>query len=163
MGSEFAYYLGDEPGDTEVKMERLELTFVVSLAFALSMAGCTGIIPNPSLVTYYVAVRVEPFIPTNLGDRVTGPATVYVDAHGATKVEVYVQPVDQPIGGKPLDIPKLIGTDDTPEDGFATPWAADEPYPYVQVFAVAYGQPDVNYSRASLPITILLDWRQQTR
>jgi hypothetical protein len=29
----------------------------------------------------------------------------------------------------------------------------------VEVFAIAYGQPDVNFSRTSAPVTILLDWR----
>ena len=108
---------------------------------------------------YTVSVRVEPIVPTNLGDRVLGPVTVYVDAPGATRVEVYVQAVDRPYGGQPVGEPKLIGTDDTPANGFAVPWAADERDPSVNVYAIAYGQPDVNYSRSSTPVTILLDWQ----
>lgn len=110
---------------------------------------------------YTVSVRVDPIFPTNLGDRVLGPVTVYVDAPGASRVEVYIQPVDQPYGGQPVGDPKLIGADDTPANGFAVAWAADERDPYVNVYAIAYGQPDVNYSRTSAPVTILLDWRQR--
>jgi len=108
---------------------------------------------------YYVSVRVEPFIPTDLGDRVVEPATIYVDAPGAKRVKVYLQPVDQPYGGKPIGKRKLIGIDDDPSDGFAVAWAADEPFDYVEIFAVAYGQPDVSRSRVSNRITILLDRR----
>jgi hypothetical protein len=109
---------------------------------------------------HYVRVRVEPFIPTDLGDRVTGPVTVYVDAPGARKVKVYVQPVDLPFGGKRIGKRKLIGVDRDSFDGFSVPWAADEPYDYVEVFARAYGQPGVRRSRKSPRITILLDWRR---
>lgn len=132
----------------------------VLVAFALvanTSAGTAGAAAGPS---YYVCVRVEPFIPTDLGNRVVTPATVYVAAPGAAWVDVYVQPVDAPFGGRRIGTPALIGSTTTAEGTLvAVPWAADEPYPYVEVFAVAYGQPDVNYSRTSEPITILLDWR----
>ncbi len=106
---------------------------------------------------YYVTVRVEPFIPTDLGDRVVEPATIHGDAPGAKRVKVDLQPVDQPYGGEPIGRRRLIGVDNNPSDGFAVAWAADEPFDYVEIFAVAYGQPDVNRSRVSNRITILLD------
>lgn len=106
-----------------------------------------------------MTVRVEPVIVGNLGDRVSGPATVYVDAPGAAKVEVYMRPVDQPYSGKPLDSPQLIGTDTDPSNGFSVAWAADEPYLYVEIFAVAsYTVGDVA-TRSSFPMPILFDWR----
>src|SRR5262245_35458134 len=58
-----------------------------------------------------VEVAVAPFIPTGLGDRVVEPATVYVRAPGAGRVEVYVRPVDAPFGGTPVRPARLVGTD----------------------------------------------------
>ncbi len=115
-------------------------------------------LPTPAPTeSYFVVLRVEPVIVGDLGDRVTGPATVFVEAPGAASVEVYVQPLDAPYG-KPLTAPTLIGADIDSSDGFAVYWPADEPYDAVQLIAVAYGQPDVNYARSSLPYPILLDW-----
>lgn len=129
------------------------------LVFALVSRSCHHAEARDA--QYYVTVRVEPFIPTDLGDRVVEPATIYVDAPGAKRVKVYLQPVDQPYGGELIGKRKLIGIDDDPSDGFAVPWTAEEPFDYVEIFAVAYGQPDVNRSRVSNRITILLDWRHR--
>lgn len=141
------------------RLSRRFLVGLLSVAFALCTTGigAHGAVACP---IYYVVVHVEPVIPTNLGDRVVGPVTVYVVAPGAERVDVYLQAVEVPYGGRRLGPPELLGSGAT-VDGrlFAVAWAADEPYPYVEVFAVAYGQPDVNFSRASAPVTILLDWR----
>lgn len=133
--------------------------FLLLLIF--SLLSCSSNSVEATDAQYYVTVRVEPFIPTDLGDRVVEPATVYVDAPGARRVKVFLQPVDQPFGGKAIGKRKLIGVDNDPSDGFAVAWAADEPFDYVEIFGVAYGQPDVNRSRASPRVTILLDWRHR--
>ncbi|MBI3763014.1 MAG: hypothetical protein HY260_14290 [Chloroflexi bacterium] len=108
-----------------------------------------------------VTVSVSPIIAANLGDRVLGPATVSVEAPGASRVEVYVWPVDGPFSNAALSDPKLIGVDDDAADGFAVPWAADEPYFAVKVFATAYRGAD-GKSQSSEPIWVLLDWRHGT-
>ncbi len=139
---------------------KFALHFSLLLSVFNLCASCASLVTLPSYTgPYYVEVRVEPIVVTDLGDRVTGPARVLVDAPGATHVEIYLQPLDQPYSGKVIGDPKFLGKDKTPSDGFSIPWQADEPYDYVQIYAIAYGQSDVNYSRTSLPITILLDWR----
>jgi hypothetical protein len=115
---------------------------------------------------------VAPFVPTNLGDRVVEPTTVYVHAPGATRVAVYARPVAAPYGGRPLGRPRLIGEAagpgrtagaaaawGIPAPSFAVPWAADEPFPYVEVFGVAYYGAGDRAGRPSRPVDILLDWR----
>jgi hypothetical protein len=129
---------------------------ILTLSFLMMAAYTTSVVLAQE---YYVSIRVEPIIPTDLGDRVVEPATVYVDAPGATSLEVYLQPVDAPFYGNPIGEPQLIGIDNDPSGSFSMKWNADDPYLYVELYAVAYGQPDVNYSRTSDPITILLDWR----
>jgi hypothetical protein len=126
---------------------------------------------------------VAPFVPTDLGDRVVEPTTVYVHAPGATRVAVYVQPVEAPYGGRRLGRPLLIGEAAGPgrmaaadeatatawgimTPAFAVPWAAAEPFPYVEVSAVAYYGAGDRAGRPSRPVDILLDWRpgfRQTR
>jgi hypothetical protein len=90
---------------------------------------------------------------------VTGPTTVYVDAPGARNVKVYLRPLDAPYGGRPVGDARLVGSDTHSRDRFAIGWAAEEPYPYVELFAVASGPGDACVTRTSPPVTILLDWR----
>ena len=110
-----------------------------------------------------ISLRVEPFIPTNLGDRVTGPTTIYVDAPGADSVWVYVRPMDAPYGGRPVGSARLVGQAARRSGRFAVPWPAEEPHDYVELFAVA-SDPDGAgtpcAARASPPVPILLDWRR---
>lgn len=103
-------------------------------------------------VSYYVEVNIDPIAETNLGDTVTGPATIYVDAPGATKAEVYLRSLDDNAGSGER---KLLGVADASND-FSIDWAADEPYQTVEITATAYGQPDVDYSRTSEPATVVM-------
>lgn len=147
---------------------------VVRISLLCLLTACASPTPAPTPTTeppnlptttpapLTVSVRVEPIIPADLGDRVTGPAAIYVDAPGAARVEVYVQSVDGPFSDIALGDPKLIGADDDPADGFAVPWAADEPYFAVKIMAVAYREAN-GKSQTSPPIWILLDWLHATQ
>jgi hypothetical protein len=105
-----------------------------------------------------VTLSVEPIVVGDLGDRVTSPATVLVDAPGAVWVQVEVWPVDAPVGGAPTGEPRLIGAVANPEGAiFRIPWNATEPWPYVSLSARAFGRDTC--SRTSEPVTIILDQR----
>lgn len=147
--------------------ETQPLLLTLTLLALLGLSGCAP--PHPSATptptqaptptpARSVALRVEPFIPAGLGDRVTGPTTVYVEAPGAVRVEVYVQPVEGPFSEVALAEAQQIGVDDDPADGFAIAWSADAPYFAVKLTAVAYW-PGHSAALTSNPIWILLDWR----
>jgi hypothetical protein len=108
-----------------------------------------------------VELRIEPFIPADWGDRVTGPATAFVLANGAIRAEVYVQPVEGPFSNTALADARLVGVDIDPTDGFAVSWLADEPFFAVKLYALAFW-PDQSEPVESDPVWILLDWRQAT-
>lgn len=103
-------------------------------------------------VSYYVNVTVDPVIKTDQGDRVTGPVTIYVDAPGARMADVIVRYSKD--GGE-FEHPTHIGSVG-PENNWSLRWAADEPYDMAEIKATAYGQPDVDSSRTSDPVVVLL-------
>lgn len=83
-----------------------------------------------------IKVKVEPFIPGSLVDRIVEPTTVQVECLGAAEINLFVVAVDSPYGGKALEKPRLIGKDAKPSDGFKIHWNNKEPDPYVKIFAV---------------------------
>lgn len=83
-----------------------------------------------------IRVRVEPVVIGQLIDRVTEPATIFVDCTNIKTASVYMEPVDAPYGGKALAEPKLIGTSTDAKHGFPIAWKSVEPYPYVKLFAI---------------------------
>jgi hypothetical protein len=83
-----------------------------------------------------IKVKVEPFVPGSVVDRLVEPSTVTVECPGAQEVDLYVVPVDAPYGGKAVDRPRRIGRDDKPANGLKVDWATKEYHPYVKVFVV---------------------------
>jgi hypothetical protein len=90
------------------------------------------------------------------GDRVVGPATVYVEAPGAAQVFVVLWPVDQPAGGRRIGTPLLIGRADQAADQHTFPWSADEPFDFVELFAIAVGPLQSQALAFSESVTLIL-------
>lgn len=84
-----------------------------------------------------ITVKVTPLMPGPVIDRVTEPSTISVKAPGASSVEVYVEPVDAPYGGRSTGEPRLLGRCSTGRM-FELPWTTPESARYVRIFAVAY-------------------------
>ena len=148
-------------------MNRLPALLPLSILAALACNLGATATPAPPTATPIsnpqspISLRVEPSIPADLGDRVTGPATVFVDAPGAIRVEVYAAPVDGPFSDTPIGEEKLIGADDDASDGFALPWPADEPGFSIKLYALAY-LPGDEMPLVSPPVWVLLDWLHAT-
>ncbi|MBY0551884.1 MAG: hypothetical protein K2W95_31660 [Candidatus Obscuribacterales bacterium] len=87
-----------------------------------------------------IKIKVTPVVIGPVIDRVTETATVTVRAPGASKVEVYVEPVDAPYGGRTIGEPRLLGRSSDIRC-FTVNWAAPEPDKYVRVYAIAYRSP----------------------
>jgi hypothetical protein len=118
-------------------------------------AGGLGGMCEPE--TRPVRLSVEPIEVGDLGDRVTGPATVGVEAPGAVWVQLEVWPVETPAGGPPLAEPRVIGAVSGSGDVFRILWNATEPWPYVALSARAFSRDTC--SRTSEPVPIILDRR----
>lgn len=84
-----------------------------------------------------IKIKIAPLVIGPVIDRVTESATVTVRAPGASKVEVYVEPVDAPYGGRTTGEPRLLGRS-TNMRCFCVNWSAPEPDKYVRVYAIAY-------------------------
>jgi hypothetical protein len=155
----------------ETTMTTLKVIGTLTLAQSLvacTLATLTPLPPPPPTPTlsrtpapFTVSIHIEPIIAADLGDRVLGPATIYVDAPGAARVEVYLQPVEGPFSQTAIGDAQRIGSDNQPADGFAVAWNADEPYFAVKLYARAFRSGE-NAGIESNPIWILLDWRQGT-
>lgn len=86
-----------------------------------------------------ISVKVTPLSTGPVVDRVMEPATVIVRAPGAAGVEVYLEPVDAPYGGRSKGEPRLLGKTASYNHtrGFSLAWNSGEPYRYVRLFAIA--------------------------
>lgn len=84
-----------------------------------------------------IKIKIAPIVIGPVIDRVTESATVTVRAPGASKVEVYLEPVDAPYGGRTTGEPRLLGRS-TNMRCFCVNWSAPEPAKYVRVYAIAY-------------------------
>src|SRR5215207_8892412 len=118
---------------------RRHTTIIVLIAVLLiADATATWLSARAAQITQ-PRLSVSPTVPTDQGDRVLGPATVYVEAPGAAQVFVVLWPVDQPHGGRRIGTPLLIGRADRAAELHTFPWTADEPFEYVELFAIAVG------------------------
>lgn len=106
-----------------------------------------------------VTLRVDPIFVTDLGDRVTGPVTIVVEAPGADAVVVLLWPVDAPVGGRRVGPPRVIASATHAADRYAFAWPAEEPDQAVELVAVAFGPSFSGEAGVSDPVTLLLDWR----
>ena len=84
-----------------------------------------------------IKVRVTPLVSGPVIDRVMEPTMVTVRAPGATTVEVYLEPVDAPYGGRTTGAARLLGRS-TNSKGFNVSWSSPEPHRYVRLYALAF-------------------------
>lgn len=104
--------------------------------------------PQPKLMEdTSIKLRVDPVLLDSVIDRVLEPAKIFVEAPGATVVDVFLVPVDAPYGGKPLGKGRLLGRDSTPRDGFVIDWSSSEPHQYLKLFAVVHKNGEQSRSR----------------
>lgn len=85
-----------------------------------------------------IKVKVEPFVPGTVVDRLLEPSLVTIVNASGSEVELFVVPVDAPYGGKALDRPHSIGKDEKPADGWKLHWNGKEHQPYIKLFAVVH-------------------------
>ena len=106
--------------------------------------------PQPYVETdEKIKLRVEPIIRSAVVDRVVERSTtIYVNAPGSVRVEVYLEPVDSPYCGKSLAEPKLIGQSRDGMHGFPVAWNNPEPYKYVKIYAMAFKRDGQTSSRS---------------
>jgi hypothetical protein len=131
---------------------------VLTAALFIADATATSLSVRAAQITQ-PRLSVSPTVPTDQGDRVPGPATVYVEAPGAAQVFVVLWPVDQPRGGRRIGTPLLIGRADRTAELHTFPWAADEPFDYVELFAIAVGPLQSQALAFSEPVTLILNQR----
>lgn len=84
-----------------------------------------------------IKVKISPLVIGPVIDRVTESAIVTVHAPGASRVEVYVEPVDAPYGGRKIGEPRLLGRS-ADLRGFTVTWSKPESDRYVRLYAIAY-------------------------
>lgn len=95
-----------------------------------------------------IAVKVEPIVRNAVVDRVIEPARIKVKAPpGFFKVEIYLEPVDAPFGGKSLGEPKLLGHAKG-SGNFTFFWNGPESHEYVKLFVLAYKPGSTHFSTA---------------
>jgi hypothetical protein len=101
-----------------------------------------------------IKVTVEPVQVSNLVDRVMETATVSVKCPTALSAQVFVVPVDAPYGGRALEKPRLIGSDNKPADGlkvFAVVRKSAAPNTPVRSRTVDFAMGGARYDAPPLP------------
>jgi hypothetical protein len=104
--------------------------------------------PQPKLMEdATIKLRVEPILLDSVVDRVLEPAKIFVEAPGATMVDVFLVPVDAPYGGRAVGKGRLLGRDSTPRNGFIIDWVSTESHQYLKLFAVVHKNGEQSRSR----------------
>ncbi len=88
-----------------------------------------------------IKVRVTPVVLGPVVDRVTEATSVSVNAPaGASSVELYLEPVDAPYGGRSKGEARLLGKASSYQavKRFTVAWNSAEPHRYVRLYALAY-------------------------
>lgn len=96
--------------------------------------------PGPQYeINPQIQLHVQPLLRSHVVDKVSDPTTVSIDAkEPAQRVELYLEPVDAPYGGKTVGPSRLIGKSDKSGRKFTFNWTDREPYRYVRLFALVY-------------------------
>lgn len=88
-----------------------------------------------------IRVKVEPVVRNPVIERVVESARIKVKTPpGFFRVDIFIEPVDAPFGGKSLAHPKMLGQA-FGNGNFSLKWASPERYEYVKIFALAYRNP----------------------
>jgi hypothetical protein len=88
-----------------------------------------------------IRVKVEPVVRNPVVERVVESARIKVKTPpGFFRVDIFIEPVDAPFGGKSLAHPKMLGQA-FGNGNFSLKWASPERYEYVKIFALAYKNP----------------------
>lgn len=88
-----------------------------------------------------IRVKVEPVVRNPVIERVVESARIKVRTPpGFFRVDIFIEPVDAPFGGKSLAHPKMLGQA-FGNGNFTLKWASPERYEYVKIFALAYKNP----------------------
>jgi len=121
---------------------------VDSTQLDLEPSGEPNKLPQPKLMEdASIKLRVEPILLDSVVDRVLEPAKIFIEAPGATSVDVFIVPVDAPYGGKPIGKGRLLGRDNTPRNGFIVDWTSTESHQYLKLFAVVHKNDEHSRSR----------------
>ncbi len=139
-----------------VRLSAVLCALVIAAAGASALARQSATAQGRS-----VTLRVEPTIPTGLGDRVLGPVTLAVEASGAAWVVVYLRATDMPYGGCALGPPIRIAEGPVVDGRARLPWTAEAEHDSVELTALALGPPGSSLIAYSQPVPLLLDWQRR--
>lgn len=88
-----------------------------------------------------IRVKVEPVVRNAVVERVVEAARIRVKTPpGFFRVDIYIEPVDAPFGGKSLAEPKMLGQA-FGNGNFSLRWSSPEHYEYLKIFALAHKNP----------------------
>lgn len=110
--------------------------------FDFQGSGPVDAAPDSELVLdERIRVKVEPVVRNAVVERVVESARIKVKTPpGFFRVDIFVEPVDAPFGGKSLGVPKMLGQA-FGNGSFSYRWVSPEHYEYVKIFALAYKNP----------------------
>ena len=91
-----------------------------------------------------ILVKVEPIVRNAVVERIVESARIKVKTPpGFLRVDIYIEPVDAPFGGKSLAVPKMLGQA-FGNGNFTLRWSSPERFEYFKIFALAHKNPSAS-------------------